>query len=155
MDSGRFWGRVRLSGTDECWLWQGGITEKGYGTMWVNRRNVRAHRIAWELVNGPIPDGQCCLHKCDRRLCVNPSHLFLGNNADNVADMVAKNRQAKGAATGHTKLTECDVLVIRERLASGETQESIASDFGVGQSSISCVALGLTWKHVEPVRHST
>ena len=95
----RFWSKVNK--TDGCWLWTGYRFHAGYGGFHESqpKRTVRlAHRVAWELTNGLIPDGLHVCHTCDNRSCVRPDHLFLGTNADNVADKVAKGRQAKGEA---------------------------------------------------------
>lgn len=92
----RFWLKVDKSG--ECWLWTSYINPCGYGQFQeTSYRSERSHRVAWRIVNGPIPDGMFVLHRCDVRRCVNPAHLFLGTNDDNMADKVAKGRQARGA----------------------------------------------------------
>jgi len=103
MTETEFWKRVKK--TDGCWLWTGG-TCLGYGkclkpgTDPKLRIQVKAHRVSWELANGPIPAGLCVLHRCDNPPCVSPEHLFLGTLADNRADCVAKGRQAKGDRNG-------------------------------------------------------
>lgn len=93
----RFWDRVDKSG--ECWLWFGKIEWDGYGRVKYKGKSYRAHRVAWELVNGEIEDGLLVLHRCDNPLCCNPSHLFLGTQQDNMTD-----KKQKGRATGRRKL---------------------------------------------------
>ncbi len=75
-----------------CWLWQGGRTGKGYGAIGVEGKTKGVHRVAWELVNGPIPDGMLICHHCDIRNCINPEHLFLGTHTDNMQDALKKGR---------------------------------------------------------------
>jgi hypothetical protein len=87
----RFWSRVEQ--TDGCWLWLGQIGSDGYGRIKLNGRSLRASRVAWTLVHGEIPDDRFALHRCDDRRCVRVDHLFLGDYADNNADMMAKGRQ--------------------------------------------------------------
>ena len=88
----RFWEKVRTG--KGCWEWQGGRAAFGHGLIHLGNGNklVQAHRVAWELANGPIPDGLCVLHHCDNPPCVRPTHLFLGTLGDNARDMVAKGR---------------------------------------------------------------
>lgn len=88
----RFWSKVRKG--DGCWEWQAKRFDNGYGSFAVSRnKNQGAHRVAWELTNGPIPAGMSVLHHCDNRPCVRPDHLFLGTQLDNMRDMLAKGRQ--------------------------------------------------------------
>lgn len=89
----RFWAMVTK--TDGCWIWDGAASNKGYGQVNPGRHSMSpalAHRVSWELANGPIPDGVCVLHRCDVRLCVRPDHLFLGGIAENNLDMARKRR---------------------------------------------------------------
>lgn len=97
IDSNRFWSKVNKHGPragrlGRCWLWMGGCTQSGYGRFSIHSRMHRAHRVAWELTNGPIPEGICVLHRCDNPPCVRPSHLWLGTAADNQRDCVIKGR---------------------------------------------------------------
>jgi hypothetical protein len=89
----RFWKKVQK--TDSCWVWIGGLSHS-YGWMGINSRHVLAHRISWELHNGPIPDGLYVCHHCDNPPCVRPDHLFLGTHDDNMNDKISKGRQGHG-----------------------------------------------------------
>lgn len=135
-----------------CWVWMGARTAKGYGTVHEDGRSRYAHRLAWEEVNGPIPDGLQACHHCDNPPCVRPDHLFLGTPADNTHDMMAKGRARGGRAVGAphptTKLTPASVREIRRRRDSGESVWSLAREFDVDRHVISRVALRRIWTHV-------
>lgn len=119
--SERFWSKVKCGTDDECWLWQAHRqAHRGYGTFGIGSRlipgsrhtSALAHRVAWELTYGPVPNGARVLHQCDNPPCCNPKHLFLGSQADNVADMIAKGRQnfaagARYAAMARAMKTHC------------------------------------------------
>jgi hypothetical protein len=143
----RFWQKVEK--TETCWNWTGCKHEKGYGLFSVKNRNRRAHRVSYEMHCGKIPDGMQVLHDCDNPSCVRPDHLFLGTNADNMADKCAKGREAhvgqKGSANARAKLTEDQVLAIRA--ASGRHRQ-IALSFGISRRSISDIKAGRRWTHV-------
>lgn len=166
-----FWSRVdRSGGPDACWLWTGMVGGNGYGRMYVVGRSTRqAHRIAWELANGQaVPGDLCACHSCDSRRCCNPTHLFLGTNADNSADMVRKGRAASGdrhvsrlqpervpcgEANGSAKLTAADVAAIRSAYAAGGvSQPQLARRFGVNHSTIGRIVRGELWATESAVR---
>ncbi len=112
---------------------------------------VGAHRFSWELHFGPVPGGLLVCHRCDNRRCVNPGHLFLGTAADNTADMIAKGRGnwARGEAHGASKLSESDVVDIRElHDVEGFSQTTLACAFGVTHVAIWRIVRGKRWAHV-------
>lgn len=123
-----------------CWLWTAGVDAKGYGRIGALRKNQKAQRIAWQLYRGDIPCGLSVLHKCDVRCCVNPEHLFLGDNADNTYDMIAKCRH-------YRKLKDCDVLVIKQ--SPPRLGGKLARRFNVSAALISRIRLGHLWKHIQ------
>jgi DNA-binding CsgD family transcriptional regulator len=129
-----------------CWLWTEGQNGVGYGAFHIKRKAIGAHRAAWLLYRGSIPQGLQVLHRCDVRWCVNPKHLFLGTNADNNADMVAKRRHPRGASHGKAKLTPVQVVEIRNLRASGHTATELANRFNVSIPTIYAAARGETWK---------
>jgi len=148
----RFYSKVdRTPAPKGCHLWTATVGSHGYGQIEVDGKVELAHRIAWELKNnGPVPDGQCVLHHCDNPPCVNPNHLFLGTNADNVRDRDKKNRQARGEQLPQHKLTDDDVRQIRRDYADDMTPKEIAKKFGVLPPAIYKVLRGVNWKHVTP-----
>jgi HNH endonuclease len=135
-----------------CWLWLGARNRKGYGARFsLGRRGEggdEAHRLAWTLLSGEIPASQYVLHRCNVPCCVNPEHLYLGDHAQNMADMVRLGRQARGSRQGHTKLRETDVVRMRDRVDAGEPQKSVASAFGVSPATVNRIVKGQSWTHV-------
>ena len=141
----RFWEKVEK--TENCWLWVGAKGGGGYGSFGGNPK-VLPHRYSYELHKGKIPKDKWVLHTCDNKKCINPAHLFLGDQTINTNDMVAKERQSKGEDRYNSKLTVAKVKNARERHKNGETFLQIADDFGV---TLQCVALAvkrINWKHV-------
>jgi hypothetical protein len=153
----RFWGHV--SKGDGCWVWTGEC-RGGYGRFrTVGRASVRAHRYAWALVNGPIPDGALVLHRCDNRPCVRPEHLFLGTAKDNAADRDMKGRArfrpCFGEANGQSKLTAAEVLEIKAALHRGEPTRHLADRFSVHRETVRNIRRGKSWAGVQPTKSTT
>lgn len=147
----RFAAKVREGTGGECWLWSGS-TIKGYGNIregGKRGRMLKAHRVAWMLARGPVPDGLNVLHKCDNRRCVNVAHLFLGTNADNIADAIRKGRHTHGEKVWTARLTPDEVRQIRRLSSEGLTQNRIAARFGVTRSAVKAITSGVVWRHVE------
>lgn len=126
-----------------CHEWTGHVMPNGYGQVRHNG-TAYAHRVAYELHKGDIPQGLYVLHSCDNRKCVNPAHLFLGTFDDNMADMVAKGRQAHGEKNFHAKLTKDQVIAIRSSVG---TQREIAARYSVSRSLISMIRSERIWRH--------
>src|SRR5882724_6527129 len=131
-----FWSKVEIGEDNECWLWQTGKDDDGYGAFWWNNRQVKAHRFSWEIFNGPIRDGLQVLHDCDTPSCVNPCHLFLGTTQDNTADRYSKGRQARGVSCHSTVLSEQDVAKARSMSLGKVSGRKIARLLGVHPSTI-------------------
>lgn len=147
----RFWAKVRIGRKDECWEWNAHRYWHGYGAFQVGAtKSTYAHRMAYTLENGPIPDGLKVLHRCDNRACCNPGHLFLGTQADNMADCAAKGRYAdqKGVKHPLARLTDSDVIAIRQRHEAGEGHQSIARDYGVTRQAIYRIVTRRAWAHI-------
>ena len=151
-DMDRFWSKVRRGSDDECWLWTAAKDTIGYGNIRIDGKLVGAHRVAWMLAHGPVPDGVHVLHTCDVRACVNPAHLFLGTHQDNMADRQRKGRSRGGGRRGveHWKaaLNDDAVRAIRRLRALGWTQTRIADRVGVSRSVIAHITQGNGWRHV-------
>lgn len=144
-----FWSRVSPEPNTGCWFWDGTAGNSfGHGRVKVyGRGTVLAHRRAWELARGPIPGGQCVCHRCDMPACVNPDHLFLGTQGDNMADMAVKGRSRNGNRHPSAKLTEDLVGRARAEYQGGRTSyPSLARRFGVSTSSMYAAVTGKTWR---------
>lgn len=126
-----------------CWLWVGPKFTHGYGVLNVGKQKTLAHRAMYERFIGPIPQGLFVCHRCDVPACVNPAHLFLGTQADNMADMTAKGRGIKNRRRGlyhhNATLTDAQVRAIRKAYAKGGvSQQQLADKYGVSQHTIHC-----------------
>jgi hypothetical protein len=150
----RFWAKVHKA--EGCWEWKAGLSA-GYGNFWTPEFGVvtRSHCVSYMIHFGEIPNGLFVCHTCDNPKCVNPSHLFLGTNADNMADCAAKGRinnpamhgLTKGTGNGRHKLTEDQVQEIR-KLWPTHTKSSIGRKYGVSQTVISHTISRKLWAHV-------
>lgn len=146
----RLWRKTEADPKTGCWVWKGYVEASGYGRIWFGSTWL-AHRASWVDEFGPIPNGLHVCHRCDNPPCWNPDHLFLGTNADNVADRHAKGRSRGGYHRGEThpcaKLTADDVRAIRA--ARGAEQGRItARRYGVSPSRISMIQTRKVWDHV-------
>lgn len=142
--------RVVIRG--ECWEWAGQQRRRIYPTTTIGGRNVLVHRLAYEITCGAIPPGMQVCHRCDNPKCARPDHLFLGTAADNIADKVAKQRQARGSRQGSARLTEADVVALRsEWRRGGVTQAGLGKRFGVGESTVHKIVHRQTWRHLAEV----
>lgn len=146
----RFFTKVHISTLTSCWPWRAGKHRKGYGYFHFDKKEIKAHRMSWLIFNGPIPNGLLVCHECDNRACVNPFHLFLGTNADNTADMVKKNRQsgAPGTSNGNSKLSEKDVLDIRNTKKDRGYTTALSQKYKVSRSTIHAVLTRKIWGHL-------
>lgn len=148
----RFWIKVDRRGPDECWPWTGVRVGRGYGRIRKGRKMMYAHRVAWELSRGIIPDGKFVCHHCDNPPCCNPAHGFLGTKADNIHDAVRKGRTAHGEDHGSARLTWPEVWAIRAIYTTGKVStRSIACVLGIHQSNVWRIVRGLAWRET-PLR---
>ena len=148
-----FWERVKAQtviNEKGCHIFTGTKDECGYGRIWQGKKLVRLHRAMYEKLHGEIPKGLVILHKCDVPACINPNHLLLGTQGDNVEDMIQKKRNnpSIGSKHGMAKLTESDIPKIKQRLNDGETCVAIAKDYGVSDNMIRHIKMGRSWRHV-------
>lgn len=137
-----------FSRSSGCWEWTGCQDGRGYGLFGISSKvKKRAYRYSYELYIGEIPKGMSVCHRCDNKLCVNPEHLFVGTHAENMADMVAKGRSARGLGERHAraKLTKDDVREIR---SSDKSDRALAKKYGVCGRTIWQVKKRISWKEV-------
>ena len=141
----------RSDGPDACWLWRGSKSGRGYGVFWFDGHQTAATRVAWYLAHGSRPtETQVVRHTCDNPPCVNPAHLLVGSQQENVADMWQRDRAASfaGEAHGQARLTDDDIRNIRERLAEGGTVKEVAAEYGISGRTVRAVRSGERWGHV-------
>lgn len=145
----RFDSYVELIPFSTCHWWTGTIKETGYGRFHVKDRFIAAHRFSYEKEHGPIPSGLCVCHSCDNPSCVNPDHLWLGTQKNNMQDCSAKSRAGKSLGVNHglSKLNDEAVKVIRF-FAGSVSNRRIAVAYGVSSSTVDSVVKAETWGHV-------
>lgn len=153
----RFWTKVKK--TDFCWLWTASPYGGRYGRISrtgksrpTKGRDISSHVAAWILIKGPVPKGMCVLHHCDNPRCVNPDHLWIGTQLENMRDMVKKRRArgCRGESHANHKLTSSDVASIRSLKLSGHTGVELAKRFGVTPAQISNIVLNKQWFYPNP-----
>ena len=150
-----FWSKISITDKiKDCWEWGGAKTTHGYGNVRINKQYLKAHRVAFMMANGEIPEGYIVCHICDNRSCCNPSHLMLGTTKSNAADMLLKNRQRKRiqassmSVNGNSKLSIKDVIEIRRSYSAKElNQYQLAEKFNVTQPNIGAILRNETWRH--------
>lgn len=132
-----------------CRVWLRSCDSSGYGTVRANflNRTLATHRLAYTIYIGPIPEGMLVLHRCDMPPCINPNHLFLGDDAANVADRDAKGRRVdlRGVEQGRAKLSEADVLAI---ISDPRKHREIAADYGISTGPVMLIKSGISWTHI-------
>lgn len=147
-----FWSRVAITDLFSCWEWTGPKIKHGYGRTSFEHENMLAHRMAWIVTFGKIPEGMDVCHKCDNPSCCNPAHLFIGSHYDNMRDMVKKGRchppDNKGENNGMSKLNKDQVVTIRLLHKTGASRIELAQKFKVTKSCIDLIVNEIRWRNV-------
>lgn len=146
----RFWNKIKVTRTTECWLWQAGVDGHGYGVFNKGKGTRRAHRIALMFLGAIIPVHKIVCHHCDNVRCCNPNHLYIGTTLENVRDKMERGRHRvnRGQEAGGSKLKNEDVYKIRERLKNGERGIDLAVEFHVSQQTICGIKKRHRWNHI-------
>ena len=141
----RFLAKVNIPANQkECWEWTASKNKDGYGFFRASKFS-RAHRVAYELFVGDIPEEMVVAHKCDNPSCVNPSHLWVCQQIDNIRDRDGKERTGRGEKNRHAKLQDKDAIQIKEMIANGKTNTEIAKIFKIDRSVVSKIRHGKVW----------
>lgn len=145
-----FWDKIdRSGGYDKCWNWISGVSV--YGTLTIDGKNYRAHRVAWIFTNGKLSEDIDVLHSCDNPRCCNPNHLFLGNDKDNSDDKISKGRFVSnpGEKSWNHKLFDQDIFDIRKKFSTGNYRQcQLANEYKVDSSEISRIVNRKNWRHI-------
>jgi hypothetical protein len=152
----RYWAKVARRGNDECWEWTGGKDSGAYGMLVIaaptpsGRTMLRASHVALLLDGTSVPEGFMACHRCDNPPCVNPAHLYVGDQDSNMQDKKERGRiaVARGSENGISKLTEDDVRDLRTRAAAGVSRRILADEYGIDPSNLSYIIRRKTWTHV-------
>ena len=135
---------------ENCWIWIGGLNFDGYGVYSKNGITYRAHRYIWELLNNEKIGNKIAMHICDTPSCVNPKHLVLGTQADNIDDKTKKNRQAKGEKCPSSILTKEQIIEIRSKYKYRVcTYKMLANEYNVCADTIQKAVRKINWNHIE------
>jgi hypothetical protein len=140
--------RIRVktiqSPDSDCLLWTGSIDQNGYPLITISRKTKRVHRVVYEIKNGVIPNGMAILHKCDVRNCINPLHLMIGTQLENIIDMDAKSRRhiLRSEDNGNAKLTKKTAIEIYN---SSLSQRALASHYKVSKTTIANIKNKRIW----------
>ena len=144
----RFLRRVEEDVVTGCWLLDTKIQDNDYRRIYVNGKNKKAHRYSYELHKGPIPKGLVVCHSCDNPPCVNPDHLFVGTQKDNVRDAMSKNRTPQMYVKGRQRNRKLTFEQVEEIKSAKGSQYVIAERFSINQSQVSKIKNGKRWKGV-------
>lgn len=150
----RFWRYVQKSSPNKCWKWVGAISGNKYGSFWNGERQIKAHRFSYIIHNGKIPSNLIVMHKCDNMVCVNPNHLQLGTNKDNIQDALTKGRMTAGESFWASKATDELVIKIRNEFREPFTLLEECKRLNrlfpeIAPSTIRKIVRRETWKHLK------
>lgn len=140
---------IIISSLTGCWNWTKAHNGVKYGVMYFKRRQQYVHRVSFELFNGKSAGRFHVCHKCDNPSCCNPDHLFLGTDKDNMEDCRRKGRGIHGSRCTNSKLNPGDVVEIKRLLKIGISQQKIAKQFRIAQTTVSGIKIGRYWKHLD------
>ena len=145
----RFNSKFLKLGEDQCWPWQAGRFDNGYGQFFLRRQSIGAHRIAYIIAYGDYDDVLFVCHNCNHKFCVNPKHLYLGTHEQNMQDAVQDGLSNKGEKNGQCLLTEQEVINIRELYSTSMySQREVARIFKISQALVNNILLNKNWSHI-------